>query len=222
MTPEPAAANIAQAIQEVSEKAQLLVREEIELAKAEVTAEGHEARSRAPSIGAAAGRLRPRRAARPASTPSRGWPTELIPFGDEPRRSGASSSSPALLLLLAALAGFLALRAFKAGAPPTPKMAIDEAKLDPRDRDAPTLPKDTDLMAAAALPRGDPAVDRGQPRRARASRSTGCAARSPSSPTGASRSATHQQRGADRRRGRRLRASAAASPPSAASSARRR
>jgi hypothetical protein len=32
-------------------------------------------------------------------------------------------------LLLAALAGFLAYRAFKAGAPPTPKQAIEEARL---------------------------------------------------------------------------------------------
>jgi uncharacterized membrane protein YqjE len=34
-----------------------------------------------------------------------------------------------LLLALAGLAGFLAARAFKAGSPPTPKQAIEEAKL---------------------------------------------------------------------------------------------
>ena len=35
----------------------------------------------------------------------------------------------AVLLLLGALAGYIAARAFKSGAPPTPQMAIDEAKL---------------------------------------------------------------------------------------------
>ena len=34
-----------------------------------------------------------------------------------------------LLLVLAGIAGFLATRAFKAGAPPTPDQAIEEAKL---------------------------------------------------------------------------------------------
>jgi hypothetical protein len=34
----------------------------------------------------------------------------------------------AVLFLLGALAGFIAARAFKRGAPPTPDMAIDEAK----------------------------------------------------------------------------------------------
>ncbi|MGI8595190.1 MAG: phage holin family protein, partial [Solirubrobacteraceae bacterium] len=34
-----------------------------------------------------------------------------------------------LLFILGALAGWLAAKAFKAGAPPTPDMAIDEAKL---------------------------------------------------------------------------------------------
>jgi hypothetical protein len=38
-------------------------------------------------------------------------------------------SVAAILLLLAALAGFIAARAFKAGSPPAPKMAIEEAKL---------------------------------------------------------------------------------------------
>ena len=35
----------------------------------------------------------------------------------------------AVLLLLGALAGYIAARAMKSGAPPTPVMAIDEAKL---------------------------------------------------------------------------------------------
>jgi hypothetical protein len=35
----------------------------------------------------------------------------------------------AVLFLLGALAGFIAARAFKSGAPPTPQLAIEEAKL---------------------------------------------------------------------------------------------
>jgi hypothetical protein len=35
----------------------------------------------------------------------------------------------AVLFLLGALAGFVASRAFKSAAPPTPQLAIDEAKL---------------------------------------------------------------------------------------------
>jgi uncharacterized membrane protein YqjE len=35
----------------------------------------------------------------------------------------------AVLLLLGALAGYIAARAFKSAAPPTPQLAIDEAKL---------------------------------------------------------------------------------------------
>ena len=35
----------------------------------------------------------------------------------------------ALLLLLAAIGGFIAYRLLKAGAPPTPDMAIEEARL---------------------------------------------------------------------------------------------
>ena len=34
-----------------------------------------------------------------------------------------------MLLLLGALAGYIASRAFKSGSPPTPQLAIDEAKL---------------------------------------------------------------------------------------------
>ena len=35
----------------------------------------------------------------------------------------------AVLFLLGALAGYIASRAFKSAAPPTPQLAIDEAKL---------------------------------------------------------------------------------------------
>ncbi|MDX6726692.1 MAG: hypothetical protein QOK49_1497, partial [Baekduia sp.] len=52
----------------------------------------------------------------------------LIPFPDNQPFWGFFTVA-ALLLLLAGLAGYVAMRAFKAGSPPAPKMAIEEARL---------------------------------------------------------------------------------------------
>jgi len=119
------AANIAESIQEVSERAQLLVREEIELAKAEMTAKAIKL-GKGAAIGAAAGvfalfglfLLLDGFAwlawyALPVSNTAFFWGFFLV---------------AGILFLLGALAGYIASRAFKAGAPPTPDMAIDEAK----------------------------------------------------------------------------------------------
>jgi Putative Actinobacterial Holin-X, holin superfamily III len=118
--------NIAQAIQDVSEKAQLLVREEIELAKAEVT-EKVTKLARGAVIGAAAaffvvGALM-------LALHGLAWLAwYAIPFPDQTFFWGFFVIA-ALLLVLGGLAGYLAARAFKAGSPPAPQMAIDEAKL---------------------------------------------------------------------------------------------
>jgi uncharacterized membrane protein YqjE len=124
-TPQNNTQNIAQAIQEVSERAQMLVREEIELAKAEVSAKLSKLIKGA-VVGMAAGifvvcgllfilhgfawlawyEL-------PISRAQYFWGFFLV---------------AAVLFILGALAGFIAARAFKRGAPPTPAMAIDEAK----------------------------------------------------------------------------------------------
>jgi uncharacterized membrane protein YqjE len=117
--------SLAQAIQDVSERAQILVREEIELAKAEVT-------EKASKLG------------KGAAVAAAGffvigalimilfglawlayW---AIPFPDGQYFWGYFTVA-AILLLLAALAGYIAYRALKAGSPPAPKMAIEEAKL---------------------------------------------------------------------------------------------
>jgi H+/Cl- antiporter ClcA len=124
-------------VTDVSEKASLLVREEIELAKAEVT-------SKVTSLGKGAG------VAAAAgvflvfaitmffhglawllddlfgwdST----WPGFMIVFG--------------LLVLLAAIAGFVAYRLFQAGAPPTPDLAIEEAKRTRAELEAQTIERD--------------------------------------------------------------------------------
>ena len=119
------AQNIAQAIQEVSDRAQLLVREEIELAKAEVSAKVSKLIKGA-VVGIVAGvflifglfLL----------LDGFAWLAYwAIPFPDGQFFWGFFVVA-ALLFLLGALAGLMAARAFKRGAPPTPEMAIDEAK----------------------------------------------------------------------------------------------
>lgn len=118
--------NIAQAIQDVSEKAQLLVREEIELAKAEVT---QKARSLGVGVAVAAA----------AGVFVLGALVMIlfgfaylaywaIPFPDNQEFWGFFTVA-AVLLLLAALAGYAAYRAIRKGSPPAPNMAIEEAKL---------------------------------------------------------------------------------------------
>lgn len=119
-------ANLAQAIQDVTDKAQTLVREEIELAKAEITQ-----KARSLGVGAAV--------AAAAGVFVLGAAIMIlfglawlaywaIPFPDGQYFWGYFTVA-AILLLLAALAGYAAFRAFKKGTPPAPQMAIEEAKL---------------------------------------------------------------------------------------------
>lgn len=116
--------NIAQAITEVSEKASLLVREEIELAKAEISARVTKL-VRGAVVGMAAG--------------------IFVVVGLLFLLHGASWFAwqltgtktsyylgylivAVILFLLGGLAGALAYKAVKAGSPPTPELAIGEAK----------------------------------------------------------------------------------------------
>jgi uncharacterized membrane protein YqjE len=119
------AQNIAEAIQEVSDRAQLLVREEIELAKAEVTAKITKlvkgaVVALAASVFVVAGLV--------LVLHGLAWLTwyELFPSN---QYFWGFFVVAGVLFLLGALAGFIAARAFKAGSPPKPAMAIDEAKL---------------------------------------------------------------------------------------------
>ena len=116
--------NIAQAIQEVSERVSLLVHEEIELAKVEVT-EKVTKLIKGAVVGIAAGiflvfgliyLLH-----------GFAWLAWYELFPNEQFFWGFFVVA-AVLFLLGALAGFMAARAFKAGSPPTPELAIDEAK----------------------------------------------------------------------------------------------
>ncbi|MDW5594384.1 phage holin family protein [Conexibacter stalactiti] len=121
---EPTPRSVAQVITEVSEKASLLVREEIELAKAEITARLTKlvkgaVVGLAAGIFAIVGLLYLIEAAAWGVWDVSGWGDNYW-FG--------FLVVALVLFLLGALAGALAYKALKAGAPPTPEMAIDEAK----------------------------------------------------------------------------------------------
>ena len=123
MAPEHQTSELAKAIQEVTEKGQLLVREEIALAKAELT-EKATGLAKGAAVGAAAGVF---------------ILAGLIYFlhfialliadilGVNPWVGYLILSGA--LFLLGGLAGFLASRFLKKGSPPTPQMAIEEAQL---------------------------------------------------------------------------------------------
>jgi hypothetical protein len=118
-------AGIADAIQEVSERAQLLIREEIELAKTEVEAKV-KSLVKGAVVGLAAGVFAVTGLLfllhglawfafyeLPVNSLSVFWGYFVV--------AGA-------LFVLGGLAGFLAAKAFKKGAPPTPQLAIEEAQ----------------------------------------------------------------------------------------------
>jgi uncharacterized membrane protein YqjE len=116
--------NIAQAIQEVSERASLLVREEIELAKVEVT-EKVTKLVKGAIVGIAAGIFAVFGLI--YLLHAFAWLAWYELFPDEQFFWGFFIVA-AVLFLLGALAGFVAARALKSGSPPVPAMAIDEAK----------------------------------------------------------------------------------------------
>ena len=126
MAPEPGQPDdgpqIAAAVQEISERASLLVREEIELAKAEV-AEKVNKLIRGAVVGTAAGVF----AVFGLSILLNGfaWLLFALIFDDV---YWGFFIVAGVLFVLAGLSAFLATRWFKGGAPPTPDMAIDEAQ----------------------------------------------------------------------------------------------
>jgi uncharacterized membrane protein YqjE len=129
--------NIATAIAEVSERASLLVREEIELAKAEVSEKASKL-FRGAVVGAAAGVF---------------LATALIfvligcawllywalPVGTYDYFWGFFAMA-AILVLLGALAGLIAAKVVKRSSPPVPSMAIEEAR---KIREAVSSPRET-------------------------------------------------------------------------------
>jgi uncharacterized membrane protein YqjE len=116
---------IGQAVQEVTDRAQILVREEIELAKAEVT-EKLTTLIRGAVIGIVAGVF----ALVGLLFVLHGfaWMAYyLLPVPNQTYFWGFFLVA-GVLFVLGGLGGFLAARAFKRGSPPTPQLAIDEAK----------------------------------------------------------------------------------------------
>jgi uncharacterized membrane protein YqjE len=136
-------------VTEVSEKASLLVREEIELAKAEVT-------EKATSLGKGAGIAAAAAVFLVFAVTmffhglawliddlfdwNSIWPGFMIVFG--------------LLTVLAIIAALVAQRMFKRGAPPTPDLAIEEAKRTRAELEAQAIGRD---QLERSLERGEEA-----------------------------------------------------------------
>lgn len=119
-------ATIATAIQEITERSQLLVREEIELAKAELQVKVNALKAGA-IIGAAAGVFL--LAALVMLLFGFAWLAYyVLPLGDQLSFFWGFFFVAGVLLILAAGAAFFAYRKFVKGTPPKPEMAIDEGK----------------------------------------------------------------------------------------------
>jgi hypothetical protein len=120
--PETAEKSLGEIVNDVSQKASLLVREEIELIKAEVTIKATRIGKGVAAFGAAAfiallGLI---------------FVFHTLAWGISDwfdlRIWVGYGIVTLLLFLLAGLAGFIGARLVKRGAPPTPDMAIEEAK----------------------------------------------------------------------------------------------
>jgi uncharacterized membrane protein YqjE len=128
---------LGEIVSEVSEKASLLVRQEIELAKAEMSEKASKL-AKGAGVGAAAGVFLIFGVTmffhflawiiNDALDTSLVWPGYGI--------------VTLLLFVLAAIAGLVALRLFKKGAPPTPDLAIEEAKKTRAELEAQKIERD--------------------------------------------------------------------------------
>jgi uncharacterized membrane protein YqjE len=116
---------LARALQEITEKAQLLVHEEIELAKAEMTVKISKLLKGA-VFGVVAGVFAV--FALVYLLHALSWGLWEVIGGDTNYWLGFLITG-ALILFLGAIAGFVAMRLIKKGTPPTPELAIEEAQL---------------------------------------------------------------------------------------------
>jgi uncharacterized membrane protein YqjE len=138
--------NIATAIAEVSERATQLVREEIELAKAELS-EKTSKLVKGAVVGVAAGVFLV--TALLFVLIGGAWLLYYYLPGNDFTYFWGFFAMAAILVVLGVLAGLIAARAVKRGSPPTPNMAIEEAR------------KIRDAVAAAQEPQ--PEVSSPQP-----------------------------------------------------------
>jgi hypothetical protein len=130
--------NLGEIVSEVSEKASLLVRQEIDLAKAEVTSKISKL-TKGAAVGAAAGVFLIFGVTMLFHTVAL-FLNDLMDWFDTPWAGYGVVT--AALFLLAILAAFIALRLFKKGAPPTPDMAIEEAKRTRADLEGQKIERD--------------------------------------------------------------------------------
>jgi len=133
--------NIATAVAEISERATLLIREEIELAKAEVS-EKISRLIKGLIVGSIAGIFIG--TALLFLLHGLAWLTWFELFGPGEIFWGYLIVA-AVLLILGGIAGYLAAKAVRSSAPPKPEMAIDEARRirDTVTGDAPPEPEST-------------------------------------------------------------------------------
>jgi uncharacterized membrane protein YqjE len=122
-SPDTADKTLGEIVGDVSEKASLLVREEIELAKAEVT-EKISKLTKGAAVAGAAGVFLIFGITMLFHTLA--W--FLIYLFNFSQVWMGFAIVTGVLFLLGALAGLVALRLFKRGSPPTPDLAIEEAK----------------------------------------------------------------------------------------------
>jgi MFS family permease len=130
--------DLGEIVAEVSEKASLLVRQEIELAKAEV-ADKVTKLTRGAVIGIAAGVFGIFGITMLFHTLA--WFLTDI-FNWETSAWAGFLVVTVVLFILAGLAAFIAARLFKKGAPPTPDMAIEEARRTRADLEAQKIERD--------------------------------------------------------------------------------
>jgi uncharacterized membrane protein YqjE len=140
--------SLGEIVAEVSEKASQLVREEIELAKAEVKDKLSKL-TRGAAVAAAAGVFVIFGIT--AFFHGLAWFLNDV-FNWEDNNWAGFAVVTGLLFLLAILAGLLALRLFKKGSPPTPDLAIQEAKATRAELEAQKIERD---QVKRSLERGE-------------------------------------------------------------------
>jgi uncharacterized membrane protein YqjE len=130
--------SLGEIVSEVSEKASLLVREEIELAKAEVTDKISKL-TRGAAVAVAAGVFLVFGIT--MFFHGLAWFLNDV-FNWEDNNWAGFAVVTVALFLLAILAAFIALRLFKKGSPPTPELAIEEARRTRAELEAQKIERD--------------------------------------------------------------------------------
>ena len=125
MAPERPTSDLARAIQDVTERAQIVIREEIELAKVEVTQKATRF-AKGAAAGAAAGIFL--LAALIYFLHALSWFLYVVISDDGSSIWIGYLVTVVILVLFAAVAGFLAYRFVKKALPPAPQMTIEEAQ----------------------------------------------------------------------------------------------